>query len=425
MSEQIYERLLGLTRRLGAPVGVDELLAEIAAAGAALLDADRVSVFVHEPASDGGPGELWARLADGEPALRVPADRGLVGEALRTGRPVVVPDTSVDPRFNPEVDRATGYRTRTLLTVPMVGLGSEEGRGGDRPGVAGVMQFLNKRGGAFGEGDAKWAEVLAAQAAVVLERALMEAERSAKRAMEREMAVAREVQEASWPTRLPAVAGYDLAGWAEAASAAGGDTYDAVVAEDGALWVLVADATGHGVGPALASAQVRSMFRMAVHAGLSVDDAMRHTHRQVILDMPPGRFVTAFLGRIDPVSHELTYASAGHGPVFLVKADRLVELETTGLPLGIDFGMDPDPACRASLGVGEGLALFSDGLFEALDPGGATLGIDPVKAALSESAGSDAAGVLARLRERLDGHAAGRGWEDDVTVLVVKRRGGG
>ena len=431
MSQRIYERLLELTRRLSGSTGVDELLREIASAGAELLDADRVSVFVHEPAADGAVGVLWAKLADGQETLRVPADRGLVGEALRTGRSVVVPVASADPRFNAEVDRSTGYRTRTLLTVPMLGGGvgaDAEGGGGaggsEGVGVVGVMQFLNKRGGVFEEADARWAEVLAAQAAVVLERAVMEAERLAKRALEREMAVAREVQEASWPAELPGVGGYGLAGWAEAASAAGGDTYDAVVGGDGGLWVLIADATGHGVGPALASAQVRSMFRMAVHAGLSVDEAMRHTHRQVILDMPAGRFVTAFVGRIDPRTHELEYASAGHGPVFVVKRDRLVELETTSLPLGIDFGMDPDPACCEVLEPGDGLVLFSDGLFEALDPAEKTMGIEAVREVLEATAGAGAAEVLSQLRARLDRHAAGRGWEDDVTVLVVTREGG-
>ena len=473
MSEAIYERLLGLTRRLCTPTGVDELLSEIAAAGAELLDADRVSVFVHEPAKrggggggdaaggeaggGGGGGELWARVADGQRELRVPADRGLVGEALRTRRSIVVPDVTRDPRFNPEVDRATGYRTRTLLTVPMLTAGAgagtrgqsggEEGgegvlkgergggsgvgdheadgggtRGGEEGGVAGVMQFLNKRCGAFDAADAKWAEVLAAQAAVVLERVLMEDERQARRALEREMAVAREVQEASWPTRLPAVAGYELAGWAEAASAAGGDTYDAVVGADGALWVLIADATGHGVGPALASAQVRSMFRMAVHAGLSVDEAMRYIHRQVIMDMPAGRFVTAFIGRLDPATHTLAYASAGHGPVLLARPGQAaVELETTGLPLGIDFGLDPEPACAATLEPGQSLVLFTDGLFEAMNAAGRTMGIDPVHQVLGEAA--SAAEQLARLRRVLDQHAAGHAWEDDVTVMVVRRGG--
>lgn len=457
----IYERLLGLTRRLCEPTGVDELLREIAAAGAELLGADRVSVFVHDRSTH----ELWAKVADGQDALRVPADRGLVGEALRTGRSVVVPDVTADPRFNAAVDRATGYRTRTLLTVPMLrgGGGAEGGR------VVGVMQFLNKGGAGAGAGfndrDAKWAEVLAAQAAVVLERALMEAEREGKRALEKEMAVAREVQEASWPATLPSVAGYSLAGWAEAASAAGGDTYDAVVADlkshggeaggnsggepgeeggeeggGGGLWVLIADATGHGVGPALASAQVRSMFRMAVHAGLSVDQAMRYTHRQVILDMPAGRFVTAFMGRLDPKTHELEYASAGHGPVFIVRTrgglmpandgakaggdeGGLVELETTGLPLGIDFGMEPEPACRVKLGPGDGLVLFTDGLFEALDPQEKTMGIEAVREVLLAKRKDGASAVLDGLREVLDRHAAGRAWEDDVTMLVVVREG--
>jgi phosphoserine phosphatase len=230
------------------------------------------------------------------------------------------------------------------------------------------------------------------------------------------------VQEASWPAELPAVPGYDAAAWAQAALEAGGDTYDAAVAGDGALWLLMADATGHGVGPALASAQVRSMFRMAVRADLSLDDAMRFTHAQLDCDMPPGRFVTAFFGRLDPRTHRLQYTSAGHGPVYLRDAaGGVVELESTGVPLGLDADIEPGEVQEVAVEPGGLLALFTDGLFESLNPQEASLGSDAIRQELAKP--GDALSVLARLRDRLERHAAGRAYDDDVTVMLLHRDG--
>ena len=404
-------RLLDLTVRLNSNRGVGELLKEIAAAAAELLTADRVSVFVH----DANANELWARLADGQPDLRVPADKGIVGEALTTGEIVLVPDVDREPRFNRDVDKATGYHTRTLLTLPM---NAADGT------PVGVMQLLNKAAGPFDEEDARWGGILAAQAAVVLQRAVAEEVRQAKGLMERELQVARDVQQASWPAALPEPPGYTLASFATPATEAGGDTYDAALDADGNLWVLTADATGHGVGPALASATVCSMFRMAVRARLSVQDTMTFIYEQLIEDMPLGRFVTTFLAKIDVTAHTLTWSSGGHGPVYLLTEGKEPrELETTGLPLGIDAGAPPDPPPTIDLPAGATLALFTDGLFEAMNDAGKTLGLDATLDVLREvspasvpiEAGKD------RLLKAMWDHANGHALEDDVTLLMVRR----
>lgn|GEM_PF-2385718 len=85
-------------------------------------------------------------MADGEPVLRGPADKGIVGEALSTGEVILVPDEEVEPRFNRAVDKATGCHTHTLLTLPM---NAADGT------FVGVMPPLNKADGPFHEGDAK------------------------------------------------------------------------------------------------------------------------------------------------------------------------------------------------------------------------------------------------------------------------------
>jgi len=136
------------------------LLERILSAAMQLLGADRGSLFLYDPATD----ELWSRVADDQTGaeIRFPAFAGIAGECFVSGRPVVIDDAYTDPRFNPEVDRGTGFRTTNILCVPIL---TKTGN------KIGVMEILNKRDGAFSAGDRRRLEALCAQAAVAIENA--------------------------------------------------------------------------------------------------------------------------------------------------------------------------------------------------------------------------------------------------------------
>src|SRR5437764_6920845 len=126
------------------------------------LDAERATLFLH----DREPDELFSRVLRGEGVteIRIPADAGIAGAVFRTGAAEIVPDAYLDPRFNQEIDRRTGYRTRNMLCVPLR----------NRDGVViGVTQILNKRAGDFAEADRALAEAINRHAASALEQALL------------------------------------------------------------------------------------------------------------------------------------------------------------------------------------------------------------------------------------------------------------
>ena len=100
---------------------------------------------------------MAARLA----GLRLPANRGIAGAALQTGRPIRVDDVRADPRFYPGIDRATGSSTRSVVAAPLIA----------RQGTIGVLQVVNHHGGAFDEGDLSFLEALAGSVAVAIENA--------------------------------------------------------------------------------------------------------------------------------------------------------------------------------------------------------------------------------------------------------------
>jgi adenylate cyclase len=153
-------QLLEVTESISSELHLDQLLGRIVTAVTSLLDAERSTLFVH----DAKTGELWSRVAEGTAAkeIRIPATAGIAGAAFSSRELLNIPDAYADPRFNQEVDRRTGYRTRSILAVPVL----------DRSGVAvGVVQALNKRGGPFTVIDERRLKGFSAQIAIAIHNA--------------------------------------------------------------------------------------------------------------------------------------------------------------------------------------------------------------------------------------------------------------
>ena len=154
--------LLEITEAISTELHIDTLLTRIVAAATQLLDAERSTLFVYE---DRAQDELWSRVAEGteQRQIRIPANAGIAGlRPSRSGEVLNIPDAYADPRFNPEIDRRSGFRTRNLLNVPVI----------DRTGERlGVLQVLNKRGGQFTQVDIRRLKAFSAAIAVALENA--------------------------------------------------------------------------------------------------------------------------------------------------------------------------------------------------------------------------------------------------------------
>lgn len=405
-----YRRVLDVTRQLAAPLELDELLLLITSVAVDLIAAERATVFTLDAAA----GELVAKVAHGQPDLCVPADRGIAGDTVRLRRLVHVRDCYGDARFNPAVDRVTGYTTRSMLSMPMI---ASDGA------VVGVMQVLNATDGAFSASDEELVEVFAAQAAVALQRSMLFEDRLARQKLQRDLEVARSIQRSSLPDALPEVQGYELAAHFQPADEAGGDAYDALVDAQGRLWVLVGDATGHGIGPALSAAQLRAMFRMGLRLGATLPQIIGHVNAQLAADVPAGRFVTAVIGVLDPRTHVFEYVSGGQGPIVQVRADGSCEArDATTVPLGVIDDIDTSRTESITLRPGEALALFSDGVYERMDRGDRQFALEGVKGVLCETLRESAEGSVGAMVRALSEHADGLPASDDVTMLLIKRK---
>jgi len=403
------EKVLEITRELARPLDLTTLLAKVVDAALDILDAERGTVFLYDPQAD----VLISRVATGSGELRIPANRGFAGECVKTRQIVSVPDAYADPRFNPDIDKSTGYKTRGILTIPLVG---------HDDALVGVLQVLNKRHGVFGEDDIGVATALAASCAVAIQRMRLLEDLLAKQRMERELEVARDIQTRVLPRTMPKLPGYEIAGWSRAADQTGGDIFD-VIAKDGTVMLLLGDATGHGIGPALSVTQVRAMLRMAVRLGAGLDDSFRHINDQLSDDLSSNRFVTAFLGVLDTATHRLTYHAGGQGPILhfhAARSESTLEAATT-LPMGMMPIFKPSAPRVVELLPGDVLAAITDGIYEYEAAAGGMFGERRVCDLVREEAGSSAERILHRIVDEVTTFAAGAPQNDDMTLLIVKR----
>jgi phosphoserine phosphatase len=241
--------------------------------------------------------------------------------------------------------------------------------------------------------------------------------------MECELAVAREIQMGCLPRRMPELPGYDLAGASRPADATGGDMYDVVPLGDGRAMLLLADATGHGVGPALSATQVRAMLRIAARLGAGLEATLRNINDQLDQDLASNRLVTAFLGVLDSGAHQLTYHSAGQGPLlhFHAATGDCEWRKSTTLPLGLVSPLPARPAARFDLDPGDVVALITDGVFEYEDGAGRPFGEAGVAQIVRAHHDLPMQELLERVLHGVERFAGKARQADDITVVLVRR----
>jgi phosphoserine phosphatase len=405
------EAILRVTRGLAAPFDLTTMLGEVVNAAKQVLDAERGSVWLYDAASQ----ELVLEVATGIRPVRVPSGSGLVGACARERRIINVPDCYADPRFDSRVDKASGYRTRCMLTLPLVD---------HKDVLVGVMQVLNKRDGVFDAYDEVLATALAAQCAVALQRVKMTGALIEGEKMRQALEMARVVQMSTLPTAMPVVPAYDVCATFEPADLTGGDTYDLALLDE-RLLIVLGDATGHGIAPALSVTQMQAMLRMAFRLGADLETAFMQVNNRLAETLADDRFITAFIGILDPVTHVLQFHSGGQGPIFHYRAadSKWDCYKPTSFPLGAMPLTAMRPPLTMELQPGDVLAVISDGIFEFENGRGEAFGEARAQALIAANANESAALILERLRAGVRTFAGDAPQEDDMTAVLVKREG--
>ena len=249
-----------------------------------------------------------------------------------------------------------------------------------------MLQVVDRSDGPFTHEDVRIAETLAAQCVVFIQRERISRTLISAERLDRDIKLAREIQMSTLPSEMPRLPGYDMAGRFVPAEQTGGDTFDLVHLDDDRLFVMLGDASGHGIGPALSATQLAGMLRVALRLGAGLDAIFAQVNNQLVEDLPDEHFVTAFVGLLDADRHYVEFHSAGQGPLLHYRAadHRCVWLPPTTFPLGFTRFPALEAPQRLDLAPGDILGLISDGVFESEDPAGRMFGQQGVEQVLLE-----------------------------------------
>ena len=403
-------QILEVTRKLAAPFDLQSVLAEIGEAARSVLHAERATVWLYEPALD-------ALVLAGTPTdqpVSASLENGILGVTARTRVIVNVPDCRLDARFDPAVDLDYDNDVRCMLSVPLV----------EQNSLVGVLQVVDRVDGPFNGEDERIAATLASQCVVFIQRERLTRTVAMAEKLDREIKLARDIQMSTLPSDMPKVPGYDMAGQFCPADDTGGDTFDLVPLDDERLFVLLGDASGHGIGPALSSTQMTGMLRVALRLGADLDSIFTHVNNQLVEDLPEEHFVTAFLGMLNPRSHEVLYHAAGQGPLlhFHATTGECEWRPPSTFPMGYMRYPRLDAPSSLTLEPGDVLGLISDGAFEYENDVGRPFGTEGVERVIGLNHHRPMSELLSLVLEALHDHAAGAPQADDITIVLIRRR---
>jgi len=252
-----------------------------------------------------------------------------------------------------------------------------------------------------------------------------EVARSAK--MNRELEIAREVQERLFPQKLPEVPGLDYCGRCRTALGVGGDYYDFLALPDGKLGVALGDISGKGIAAALLMASLQASLRAeAARAGNDIAAMMARVNQMVYDASAEDRYATLFYAQYDPATRRLAYVNAGHcAPMLFRRSARPCSVERLDQAGGPVVGLMPDCSYQQAevyLAPCDVVMIYTDGISEAmngsLEEWGETRVIEAVGSA--DSLGADR--LLARVMHAADAFAAGAPQHDDTTLVILRVR---
>jgi phosphoserine phosphatase RsbU/P len=411
---KVYKGLVEVSALINGITDSSELLPAILEVARRVMEVEAASLFLVTPS-----GDLELACANGNATgatagelpnkIIVPRGRGISGWVLEHGQSLLVPDAYADDRFYKDADRQTGFRTRSILCVPLKGSGTE----------IGVLQVLNPVGReAFDQTDLDAFEAYGNLAATAIDKLRTIERESEQQRIAQEFAFAREIQSSFLPQTLPHHPHISFASAYRPALNVGGDFYDVIETGADEIYFVVGDVSGKGMPAALLMAQALSMLRLIVKPGTSPLGAMGRWNAMLTGHTIRGMFITALLGRATVSSRQVELCSAGHCHPFIAHADHNAEEVT--IPGSPPLGLLPELSCRShvlTLPPNEWLVLYTDGLIESFDASDNPLDATGVLKLLSQPFPNAATVVDVLTRGELK-HRGAADPHDDLTVLA-------
>jgi sigma-B regulation protein RsbU (phosphoserine phosphatase) len=346
---------------ISSSLNLDQILESVMTISKQIMNADASSLMLIDEKTN----ELVYEVALGsvgeklKQEFRLKMGQGIAGTVAQEGKPLLLEDAYTHPKFHRAHDEATGYRTRSMITVPL--------KVGDR--ITGVAQVINRLdGGSFDKDDLELFIALCSLAAIAIENAKMHTSLMEKQRLVKDMEFARTVQESFLPQKTPEIARYRFSAHYTPAQEVGGDFYDFIHFDKGRAGIVIGDVSGKGVPAALYMAKLGSDLRTLAFTEKDPEKALQQLNDQLVVRSRRGMFATLLYIELDSQSGRLTVSNAGHLPPIIKKTDGTVKKLSTagGSPLGILAGMTFGKE-TARIDPGDTVVLYTDGIIEAMN----------------------------------------------------------
>lgn len=405
--------LLDITKKISRSLDLDEVLNLVMDTLGSLIPYDAAGIYLVEcpkgdhdvPCSFRSAALKGYDLGDlADPKIKV--GEGFIGYVAQTGKTILCPDVSQDPRYF-EARR----RTRSEIVAPIVSNNE----------VIGVFDLESDELNAYTEDDLQVLIMLATHVAIIIEKVELHEQVVEKKRLQAQLEVARQVQLELLPDRDPQLEGFDISGYNFPTEEVSGDYYDWVKTFEDQIGIVVADAAGKGIPAALLAAFLRASLRSAAQTGYAPHVAMARVNNLLWESIEDHQFVTAIYGMLDVTNKTFVFSNAGHNPPLLIsKSGETRDIRYGDLPLGMFRDMRYHQHFLRFREVGEVLAIYTDGITEAANADGEEFGRDRLAQQILEKIDLPAKEIVAHIHQQVLDFAAGDTLEDDWTLFLVK-----
>jgi sigma-B regulation protein RsbU (phosphoserine phosphatase) len=402
-------RILEAAKLLNSTLDLAELTAIILRIVRDEVGTDRGTIFV----LDRKRQELRSVVAqDIEGAeIVVPLGKGIAGTVGATGETINIEDSYADPRFDSSFDKTLGYRTNDIYCMPIVN------RVGD---IVGVLELLN-RARPLAEEDEEFLAGVSVHIGLALENAQLHREIIEKRKMERELVLAREIQQNFYPNIPAHYGGVEISASSEMCEAVGGDYVGFFPFDDGRFLVMVGDVAGKGIGAALVMSSLHATCRALVRHVHAIEHVANILNETFVETTGAGVFVTMLIMLVDPQGRRIHYIRAGHNPPLNVTPSGQAELieGTGGPPIGLFGGLVYQREI-CGLEPGSVFVVYTDGVSEAENRMDEQFGMDRLEGVIRKARFGPAGQIHQSIRSALKEFVGDEPTHDDSTLIVLK-----